>query len=127
MTSADLVWNRAALDSGGPNPRGGDQALAALLLAHGLVMNGGVRHACSSLDPGELHAAVSGYRFFGFEDIATVLERGASSGDDKPDEEDDAAGDSLDQEYADAIPNDGVLLARFGTVYAESPGAFSPT
>ena len=83
MTSADLVWNRAALDSGGSNPRDGDQALAALLLAHGLVMNGGVRHACSSLGPEELHAAVSGYRFFGFEEIATLLKRGASSGDDE--------------------------------------------
>jgi hypothetical protein len=42
---ADHVWNRAALDGGGPKPRDGDRALADLLLAHGLIMNGGLGHA----------------------------------------------------------------------------------
>lgn len=47
-------------------------------LPHGLMMNGGVLHAFSSLEPTEWHAAISGYRFFGFQDIATLLERTAS-------------------------------------------------
>jgi hypothetical protein len=42
MTNADEVWNRAALEGGGPEPREGDVALATLLRAHGLAMNGGV-------------------------------------------------------------------------------------
>ncbi len=124
MTNADLVWNRAALENGGASPRGGDKALAALLLAHGLVMNGGVRHACSSLDPEELQAAASGYRFFGFEEIAALLERSTSSEESEFD--DDGAVDSLDQDYAVTIPDDGVILARFNAVFAASPTVFSP-
>ena len=45
MTSADRVWNRAALEGGGASPGPGDRALASLLLVHGLVINGGVHHA----------------------------------------------------------------------------------
>jgi hypothetical protein len=127
VTDADLVWNRAALENGGENPLDGDRALAALLLAHGLVMNGGVRHACSALDSEELRAAVSGYRFFGFKDVGSLLERSASFGELEFDQNDDATGDPLDDEYADNIPNDGVLVARFQTIYAASPAAFSRT
>ena len=127
MTDADQVWNRASLDAGGPNPREGDRALAGLLLAHGLVMNGGVRHACSSLDPQELRAAASGYRFFGFEDIPALLERSALSDQSELDKDVDDDGDPLDQEYWDIIPNDETIVERFHAMYTASPDRFSPT
>ncbi len=74
MRDADLVWNRAALDRGGPAPRDGDVALAALLLAHGLAMNGGVLHAVEALTPSQLQAACAGYRYFGLSDVADLLD-----------------------------------------------------
>ena len=58
MTSADRVWNRAALEAGGDSPGLGDRALASLLLVHGLVMNGGVHRAIECVEPAELVAAV---------------------------------------------------------------------
>lgn len=126
MTAADLVWNRAALENGGANPRDGDKALASLLLAHGLIMNGGVLHACSSLQPAEWHAAMSGYRFFGFEDIATLLERTTSSDQSERDDDDDSLADAFDRAYAEAIPEDAVLVERFKLIYTESPANFAP-
>jgi hypothetical protein len=56
LSTADRVWNRAALDAGGSPPREGDRALAALLLAHGMIMNGGVDHAVEALSAEELAA-----------------------------------------------------------------------
>ena len=73
-----LVWNRAALEDGGPTPAEGDLALAALLRAHGVVMNGGVDHALEVLSAAELRAALAGYRYFGFEQIALLLEDAAA-------------------------------------------------
>jgi hypothetical protein len=42
---ADVIWNRAALDAGGPCPRHGDAALSAVLGLHGLAMSGGLLDA----------------------------------------------------------------------------------
>jgi hypothetical protein len=64
MTEANRVWNRAALEEGGRAPREGDRALAALLLAHGMVMNGGVQHATEALSADEMAAAAAGFRYF---------------------------------------------------------------
>ena len=48
MTPVDIIWNRA-WKGVGPNACSGDRALAALLKAHGLAMNGGVLHAVECL------------------------------------------------------------------------------
>jgi len=64
---ANLVWNRAAMKHRGPAPRVGDESLSAVLLVHGLVMNGGVFHAVGSVTAEELRANCARYRFFGFE------------------------------------------------------------
>lgn len=45
LSDSDRIWNRAALENGGREPRAGDRSLAALLAFHGLAMNGGVSHA----------------------------------------------------------------------------------
>ena len=68
------VWNRAAMESGGLSPREGDVALSALLIVHGLVMNGGVFHAVEAVKEDELRAACAGFRYFGFDDVAELLE-----------------------------------------------------
>jgi hypothetical protein len=60
-----LVWNRAAIENGGENPRAGDRALTDALKAHGLVMNDGVHHAVRVLGEAEVLAAVSGFEYSG--------------------------------------------------------------
>ena len=122
-TSANRVWNRAALEAGGTSPGPGDRALASLLLVHGLVMNGGVHHALECVQPTEVRAAADGYAFFGFDDIAAFF-RGT---DHDPvlstcnDETEDAA----NRRYWDIIPDDSVLLARFEDVFRHRPDQFA--
>lgn len=117
QSKADRVWNRAALENGGTEPREGDRALAALLLAHGLVMNGGVEHAIEALEPDQLEAALSGFRFFSFEEVASFLDQSSRSILD----EDDA-----DDTYAEMIPSDSVLVGRFEEFLNASPEMFAP-
>lgn len=78
VTFKDVIWNRAALDSGGRRAREGDSALAALLVVHGMIMNGGIEHVLE-LRPEELEQGIAGYRFFGFLEFADQLESLADS------------------------------------------------
>src|SRR3546814_13999228 len=75
LACQDQIWNRAALEVGGTNPREGDKALASLLLLHGMAMNGGIDHAVEVLTPLEFSAALAGFRYFGLVRIAELLER----------------------------------------------------
>src|SRR5436305_844595 len=73
-THAVMIWNRAC----GSDPLRslpGDRALADLLRAHGLAMNGGVLHAVECLSPDELSYARSGYIFYGLQAAASLLSR----------------------------------------------------
>ena len=118
LSLADHIWNRAALESGGSTAREGDRALAALLLAHGMVMNGGVGHAIEVLSRDELAAAAWGYRFFGFKNVASLLEGAA-----------DATEQELDQadvNYGELVPSDQTLVDRFEALYHTSPETFAP-
>jgi hypothetical protein len=45
-----------------------------MLLAHGLVMNGGVEHAVECLTPEEFAATKEGYRYFELPDVAALLD-----------------------------------------------------
>lgn len=124
MTSADRVWNRAALEDGGDSPGPGDRALASLLLLHGLANNGGIHHALECIEPAELLAAADGYAFFGFDDCAAFL-RGADS---NPllstwTEETEVA---ANRRYFQLIPNDAHLVARFEEVFRERGDQFAP-
>lgn len=58
------IWNRAALEAGGPAPGDGDRALAAMLAAHRLIMNGGVLHTVGVLDATAVAAACAGFEYF---------------------------------------------------------------
>lgn len=124
MTLEDQVWNRAALESGGQSPGPGDRALAELLRAHGLVMNGGVHHALEFLNASELLAAADGFAFFGLHDVAALFR--------------DAKSDPVlakwtgetervaNGRYSTLVPNDGLLVAHFEAVFHERPDQFSP-
>ena len=121
VTEADRVWNRAALEGGGMTAREGDRALAALLVAHGLVMNGGVEQAMEALSADELEAAAAGFRFFSFGEVASLLEESSINGvldEEKVEEADDR--------YAEVIPDDSTLVDRFSDVFRVSPDLFAP-
>ncbi len=115
------VWNRAAQQHGGKTPRGGDAALAGLLVAHGLVMNGGVLYAARALSTRELAGACDGYRFFGFDAVATLLEGAAEATETR------GTAERLSAEYARWIPNDEAIVRRFEHHFAEHRDFYAPT
>ncbi len=123
MTPTDLIWNRAC-EGGGPNPRNGDRALAALLKAHGFAMNGGLLHAMELLNPAELADAKSGYRFFGFDAVAVLLSSARKLRE--TDEDLEFHEGQLNDDYATLIPDDSSLMERFEAVHKMRPLDFSP-
>lgn len=122
MTPADLIWNRAC-KGGGPNPCNGDRALAALLKAHGLAMNGGVLHAVECLNASELADAESGYRFFSFDAVADLLSLARKLWEE--DENLEFYERELNHDYAILIPDDSSLQERFEAVHRTRPSEFS--
>jgi len=118
LSSLDLIWNRAALHMGGTNPGPGDSALSALLLLHGAAMNGGLSHAVDSLTKSQYASAVTGYRYFGFAEVATLLERSIGATEEELEESDNA--------YSTLIPSDSTLVDAFEARYALEPEVFAP-
>ena len=118
LSKANQIWNRAAMESGGSKARDGDRALSDLLLAHGMVMNGGVGHALEALSSDELAAAVKGYRFFGLNVVAALLEHSVNGTEDEVDQ--------ADAHYGALIPSDQTLVDRFEALYGASPQVFAP-
>ena len=123
FTAADRIWNRACLNQVAGLPMG-DQALAAMILAHGLVMNGGVIHAIECLTADQLAAAKAGYRYFDLADVDALLDVAASAIDD--DEDPDSWEKALDVRYGALIPDDPFLVARFEAALHRNPAAFAP-
>ncbi len=120
---AEIVWNRAALERGGSDPREGDVALSATILAHSLIMDGGVLHALDVLSDEEFVGAAAGYASFGFADVAALLvraQKAATSGE-LPEEADA----TFDAEYAGCIPDDGRLFAAFETDFDRRPDRYA--
>lgn len=126
---ADLIWNRAALAdhrTHGMALQIGDRALRALLVAHGLIMNGGVFHCVhEALPASELEAAMTGYAYFGFDDVVTIL-REATAIESPWEESHDAAFLDFDARYATAIPTDAVIANRFEIRLTTYPQDFAP-
>jgi hypothetical protein len=124
LSDADLVWNRACFGKLDACAFRGDRALTALLLFHGLAMNGGVLHAVECLQPRELAAAKSGYRYFGFHDVAELISDIGSAGT--------VAGISDLQEasfgrrYSKSVPDDGALSDRFEDHFKTNRSDFAP-
>lgn len=117
------IWNRAVLRAGGSAPREGDSALAALMLLHGLAMNGGLLDALESMNAPELAAAVAGYRYFGLDGAAGAIERIAARlarGADPEELEHEA-----DEAYRREIPDDETIAAAFSRHRARRPEAYA--
>ncbi len=72
LTKAQFIWDRACSD-GLNYLLPGDRALAAILVFHGAVMNGGVLHAFDCISQSEAAAAELGYRYFGLDDVADLI------------------------------------------------------
>jgi hypothetical protein len=126
---ANRIWNRAALGSDpatSADLRSGDRALRALLLAHSLIMNGGVFHCVHEvLSEPELEAAIEGYALFGFDGVADEL-RDAAAIEDPWAESHEVASIEFDARYAAAIPTDAVVADRFEIRLATQPEDFAP-
>ena len=114
----DRIWNRAAMEAGGSAPAKGDAALAALLLIHGMAMNGGLDHALEALSKEEFTKGIEEDRFFGLSNVASILEKMRNAKEFEY--------DSLDKEYGLAVPNDSTLVRAFERKLLSSPEAFSP-
>ena len=113
------IWNRAAIELGGPNPGIGDRALAAALLAHSAVMNGGVAHAIELLSQEEFAAAISGFHYLGLPAAAQALSVPSTSTE--------QAIDIADRDYWRAVPSDDTLLHAFRINLLSNPDAYAPT
>lgn len=124
LTVSDSIWNRAALERGGAAPRQGDRALSSLLLFHGLVMNGGVHHALDGMAPPEISAAAEGYAFLGLHGVASFI-RGAADNA-VLSTRTGATEAAADKHYAEMIPDDSYLVARFEELYRQRPEQFAP-
>jgi len=123
LTKADMIWNRAC----GEDPLRalpGDRALADLLRAHGLVMNGGVLHAVECLTVDELSDAEAGYRYYGFDSVASLLARARGIFEAAVDQ--GSHEQQFDGEYAQKIPSDNSLVERFRNRLKSGPSDFAP-
>jgi hypothetical protein len=128
FTQADLIWNRACLDDVSAL-LAGDRALAAMILFHGLVMNGGVLHAleCTEPEPEKFEAAMSGYRVFRLDHVADFLTVARSIAVDTLSDDDcDALEAKLYGRYREQIPDDSALAERFEAYHRDHPEQFAP-
>lgn len=130
MGPADAVWNRACFEAGGPKTLSapGDRALADMIVAHSVAMNGGVLHAVEALSPGEIAAAVRGFRYFGLDGAAAVFEdiHGRLAGGHVDDGANDRLEREADERYDAVVPGDHVLVIAFEARYEAEPGEFAP-
>jgi len=121
--SKTLVWNRAALNSGGAKPREGDRALADALKVHSLVMNGGVHHAVEVIGVAGVHAAVAGFEYFGLVAVGEVLRDVLHSPLLREWNDDTEA--EANRRYAEILPDDGALVVQFERAFLSQPGDFA--
>ena len=128
MDAADEIWNRAAMNRGGPEPRKGDVALSSVLDVHNLVMSGGLLDAVERLTPEQLEAAEAGYGWLRLEpaaDVLAMVRREVSGGALDDDDRAEALELRADEEYGRMIPTDQTLVDAFRTRLNEDPDDFA--
>lgn len=130
LTDGDRIWNRALSPGSASDPAlmPGDRALAGLLRAHGLAMNGGVWHSVDSLSDDEWESAVVGFRYFGLTSIAELLadaKRRVAEVEEAPLEEQEALEEELDTAYSALVPTDQSLADVFEERLRSEPSAFA--
>jgi hypothetical protein len=119
-TFTDAIWNRAC-EGGGPDPKEGDAALAALLLFHGVAMNGGVTDALETLSDAQISAAQAAFCYFDVPQIAALIIEAR----DLLRARANVADASFDERYWAFIPDDAALEKRFVAHYTHHPDAYS--
>ncbi len=124
LSEADLVWNRACFGNLDRLGLRGDRALTAMVLFHGFVMNGGILHPFDCLQPRKLAAAKSGYRFFGFHDVAEFISDVQIALN--LSETSDAQEASFNQHYGKLVPDDEALAKRFEEYFRTHRSDFAP-
>jgi hypothetical protein len=102
----------------------GDRALQAMVAFHSLAMNGGVLHALELLGSEGSEDAESGYRFFGFEGVADLLNQAKSIS--KTGGDLDRWEAELDRRYGTIVPDDATLVASFEMIFRRAPSEFAP-
>lgn len=95
-----------------------------MLLFHGLAMNGGFLHPFECLQPRELAAAKSGYRFFGFHDVANLIsDIGLALTSPVVS---DLQEPSFGHRYSKSVPDDSALANRFEEYFETHKSHFAP-
>jgi hypothetical protein len=130
VSDADEIWNRAC-DPFAPFSHPGDAALAAVLLCHGMAMNGGLLHAVEGLEPDQRERAVAGYRLLGLDAAADAVVDVARSAAALPADDDPEAGERLEEEanrrYDEALPEwDETIDRAFRAHLGRHPEAYAP-
>lgn len=132
MVDGGLVWDRALGfgDGGAAGTGPGDVALEAVLLAHGMVMNGGVLHSVEALELDQFERAVAGFRRLGAETLASLFESVRAQLDDGALEDLERA-EALEVEsnrvYAEMVPDDAALEQLVRDDLDRNPGDYDPT
>ena len=125
LTVADRIWNRACLEDVS-KLREGDRALAGMVLADGLIMNGGVLNAVEVYHESayEMTAAIAGFLYFGLPEVVSLLAEAMELflvGEELEKHE-----VALDKRYWALVRDDSALTARFEAVLRANPAAFAP-
>lgn len=131
MVDVGLIWDRALGfgDGGAVGTGPGDIALESVLLAHGMVMNGGVLHSVEALKPAQFESAVAGFRRLGAETLARLFESVRAQLDDgalEDLERAEALEVESDRVYADVIPGDAALEQLVRNDVDRNPGDYDP-
>jgi hypothetical protein len=114
-----IIWNRAAMDGGGPAPGPGDTALSAVLRLHNMIMSGGLDHALDVPTPEDFASAAAGFRYLQLSNVADLFEQAQGApGDDLLEE--------LDARYNALIPRDQVIGDQFEALLQQRPDDFAP-
>ncbi|MGY2129720.1 hypothetical protein [Blastococcus sp. SYSU DS0617] len=129
MSSEDEIWNRAC-DPNGPFTHPGDAALAAVLMCHGMAMNGGLLHAVQGLEVDQRERVVAGFRLLGLDDAARAVEA-VAQGAARLAAGDLAAEERLEVEagrrYDEALPEwDETIERAFRAHLERHPEAYAP-
>lgn len=112
------IWNRALNPTAGEVLLEGDEQLAALFEVYNPAMNGGLTHAIDVATVRRWFGAIDGFRYYGFEEAAELLENLLHSRYANEEEATDR--------FYDLVDTDNALEVAFKTMYAEYPERFAP-